>query len=743
MGRISTGQTARFDGKNEGDEQTLQNAAEQPATLAQDFTVLRNILNTLVLLQSHLRLVGETGANTVLATSRLFTFLEQIFAARQTLTFSVARHGFLFADTFIDRTNRNLEKFANLLFQHGIASLTITPEVAPQAIHSFLKLVNRKPSETWDEGGMPVCLRSRKVTGLVVGEMSEDYFELKDAASEVEPLPATTVLWEKYALAIAHGLHLADADAEGADHSPAAMAAAAGAALQNRTEEEKTAFARHAGRFLLSLKHEKVRTYRDATVRNLTTFINELPPDLRILFLTNVFNLNLDIDLAEDFASTLSDECILDAFKNAAIEENYTPPVILRLLGKLAANRGLDTEGAVTHGSGQGPDSSMLADLFRADGFADYVPERYQDALLRVVREDHLPAGTEVELDQLKQSLEPAAVEDHLGQVLLRIFQETPDAQHLTGMCGNLRNTVDFYLTTENFGKITELLQTIAATDPTAESAHVALVEHASSAAFIDAALDAVNRLGREKLEELATLILYLKEPFIVPLFARLNQEPNRSIRLVYLRLLKQIGPPCIGEAIRWLTDERWYVTRNMLFLLREIGDPTVLPEIRRYLTHNHAKVRQEALGACLLFRDDAAVGHLLRGFEAKEETEAIRAVTLAAQANDPQVIARLLETVQKSSLFDYRLELRRAAVRALAVHAPPEALPVFAQILASHDRLRASPHEQLKLEIVGSLGKYPTEPAAKLLRELVGNGSAKVAQVARLQLKKLTEGER
>lgn len=179
-----------------------------------------------------------------------------------------------------------------------------------------------------------------------------------------------------------------------------------------------------------------------------------------------------------------------------------------------------------------------------------------------------------------------------------------------------------------------------------------------------------------------------------------------------------------------------------MLLLLREIGNPAVLPEIRGYLLHDHPRVRNEALVTCLLFRDQAAVGHLLNGFAAKDATEVLRAVTLAAQVDDPEVIARLLDMVRKSSLFDFRLELRRAAVRSLAAQAPPEALPVFATILTASELLHSVPHEQLRLEIIATLDRYPPNPAAALLRQHLADKSARVAQAARIQLKKITAGK-
>ena len=132
---------------------------------------VQKIINTLIVLQSHLGLYGSNNRNVDLTTARLSLFLEEYFAEQDELTLQIARHGLLYKSAFVDRKNNNFVKFAYRLFQHGIAALSFRSDVPPKELQEFLLLINRKPSETWDEGGIDSCLFSRKITHVAVREM--------------------------------------------------------------------------------------------------------------------------------------------------------------------------------------------------------------------------------------------------------------------------------------------------------------------------------------------------------------------------------------------------------------------------------------------------------------------------------------------------------------------------------------------------------------------------------------------
>jgi hypothetical protein len=715
---------------------------QTPETL--DVGAVRNLLNGLILLQSHLRLYGASNANANVAhtTTRLQGFLARLFAEHPAVTIHVARHAFVLAEGFIDRDNRNFEKYANSLFSHGIAALTLQQGLTDRELHSFLQLVSRRPAETWDEGGIGEALRQRQIERVSVREMAEQDFQLMDslAGTGAEQLQhQRSHLWVNFSLAILHGLHRSEPDWERREEwTPAALAGQINRILETVPEAEQQTFAHDASRFLIALKHEKIRIYRSEALANLAAFVSSLTPRLRQLFLDHAYTLNLDADLSEGFLRGLSDAALLEAFRSAAESRGYTPPVVLKLLGRLAQERQLvESETLAVTDANRTEAVANIHDLFRQDEFEKYVPAGYREALSAILQRQSLPAATATALDRLKMSLEPQYLERHLGEIVMDILHEVPDARHLGGFLNNLLNTVRFCASQHDYARIGELLE-ISHSGQAGPEVTQELDSFLSSPEFVNTAFDTLPQLEPGQSDALWQLFVQMPAPFVAPLLERLGAENSRGGRLAYLKGLVRLGSACNAPAVQALGDPRWFVVRNMLYLLRELGDPAALPQIRQCLRHPHFKVQQEALRTCLALRDERATPFLLQALEEKSGAELVSVITLAGLTQHPQVIKRLFALLHCGTLLDYQLDVKKAAVQALAVAAQQQCLPVFAELLASRNLLQSRAHEQLKLEIVAALAKFPPLAARSLLQPLASSGSAELAHAALLTLSRL-----
>ena len=61
-----------------------------------------------------------------------------------------------------------------------------------------------------------------------------------------------------------------------------------------------------------------------------------------------------------------------------------------------------------------------------------------------------------------------------------------------------------------------------------------------------------------------------------------LVEEQVRTRRRRIFDLLSALGADVVPEATRWLGDPNWFVVRNMIALLRAVGDRSSLGVIRR-----------------------------------------------------------------------------------------------------------------------------------------------------------------
>jgi hypothetical protein len=90
-------------------------------------------------------------------------------------------------------------------------------------------------------------------------------------------------------------------------------------------------------------------------------------------------------------------------------------------------------------------------------------------------------------------------------------------------------------------------------------------------------------------------LVARLRLAAAAPLLDALEASPSRQVRRKLLDLITPLGPEAITIIAGRLPDERWFVVRNMLMLVADIG--TTCPDIALpYARHADPRVRREAL---------------------------------------------------------------------------------------------------------------------------------------------------
>jgi hypothetical protein len=149
------------------------------------------------------------------------------------------------------------------------------------------------------------------------------------------------------------------------------------------------------------------------------------------------------------------------------------------------------------------------------------------------------------------------------------------------------------------------------------------------------ARLSALFREDPIPFESVEMMVNHLGLNATKPLLDELVDAPTRVTRRAIIDRLVKLGPD-IGPIVQErLHDNRWYVVRNMITLLRECGcvvDHTLLD---RFATHEDARVRREMLQLRMetpALRDSALAAGL-----ADRDKGVLRAALQAARSNMPQ----------------------------------------------------------------------------------------------------------
>jgi hypothetical protein len=124
------------------------------------------------------------------------------------------------------------------------------------------------------------------------------------------------------------------------------------------------------------------------------------------------------------------------------------------------------------------------------------------------------------------------------------------------------------------------------------------------------ARLTALLREGEIDFAAVDLMIAHLDRDADAPLLDALVSAPGRGTRRALMDRLVRLGPDIAPHVLQRLNDQRWFVVRNMITLLRETEADVPASALDPLLTHGDARVRREVL-QLRMEREDTRAGAL------------------------------------------------------------------------------------------------------------------------------------
>jgi HEAT repeat protein len=138
--------------------------------------------------------------------------------------------------------------------------------------------------------------------------------------------------------------------------------------------------------------------------------------------------------------------------------------------------------------------------------------------------------------------------------------------------------------------------------------------------------LDGVKDFNEETLHEYAA---YLGNESIGPFISLLEHLQQIHARRLVNNILIRLGKDNVGHLAARLKDPTWYVVRNMVYILRNIGDSSTLADILAVARHEHPRVRLEVVKALNDLKSVSALEALKDYFDDPDFTVRLSAVTV------------------------------------------------------------------------------------------------------------------
>lgn len=215
-------------------------------------------------------------------------------------------------------------------------------------------------------------------------------------------------------------------------------------------------------------------------------------------------------------------------------------------------------------------------------------------------------------------------------------------------------------------------------------------------------------------------------------LLRRLAEETGSYGRRVIIDTLGGFGDAMRPYLERWLRDDRWYVIRNAMGLLQQVGGPQDSGNVRTFLEHPNSKVRLEALR--FLYRFPTPIDdHVMDRLLSDEDPEVrARAVYALGVLQGQKGLARLMELAAKPFMGEGDLVKREMAIKGLGREGGEEAVSFLTKVLGQRSLANPSGGERIRKAAVDALVEMGDARAIQVLSASLRRLKGEAAKVAR-----------
>jgi len=232
-----------------------------------------------------------------------------------------------------------------------------------------------------------------------------------------------------------------------------------------------------------------------------------------------------------------------------------------------------------------------------------------------------------------------------------------------------------------------------------------------------------IERIGRVlereeaiRLEDVTSYLTLLQRNSVKPLIKLLGERKKSKTRRVICDALSEIGRNAIELFTPFMDDPRWYLVRNITYILGRIGKEESLPYIQKAFNHHEVRVRREAIQALGLIGGPKAVGLLVKALTDEDgRIRSVAAINLG-KVGKKAALVPLLEVVQLKE-FQKREPLEiKAFFDAIGMLGSNESIPVLQQLLERKSWFGWGKTEEIRIGAANALAMVGTSEAKAVL---------------------------
>lgn len=647
---------------------------------------------------------------------RAYEFLQKLFELRPEITLAVAKDTLIIDDYYLDRKNPVYREFALHLNKMNMAYVTFIIGLSQDELYEFHRIISQNIKEILPETFREM-FHDLNLIHIKAGFIDYGAFAFEEGKTLKET--SGTQLWERYVYGLLEGTLQSDDAGEGLSGIPPELLAG----LLNRKAADDLREEAYDKVITSYIRRSSESTFSGRDLKRIMDFINELKPELKKQFLSSaVRTVSRDMDSAYKALGGISADEIIELLGTINEQRLVIPEALKNLLDKLSKLPHEGTEQLSLHGNLIVDDIFISPDIVNlfSGNFESFVSATYSREIQKLL--DFSPARiTITEPGGLGRAFSDDYIESDFNHTILELISSDilTDSEEYASFMRVLKEQIEQFLWTARYRQVLKTLEVLRSNRENGRFADVTaeILEYYHSEEFVSKLVDSLRLLGRQMREEAQLLCEYYGEEIISPLMDALTVEASQTVRRFLMGLLRQFGDKVIPETIKRLGDKRWFVKRNMLYLLGECESKEVLPHVRPYCRHENRKVGFEAI-KCLLNAGDeygiSAVKDYLHS-DLREDVEL--AIAMSGSFRIKEVVPDLIRMLRKRGISGADFYDKIPVVKALGEIGDPRAVEALKDLLGGKSFLYKGASEKLKEELYKSLKNYPYRDIEEIIR--------------------------
>ena len=651
---------------------------------------------------------------------RAFEHLQKLFEIRAEITLGIAKDTLIIDEFTLDRRNPVFMEFAQTLHARGIAAITFSMGLNEGDLTRLHELISAQDTPI---GKDLVELAEKEVSRIKLSPIDFENFCFVEGTQRAGT--ACGDVWEDYVYGLLEGkLGEGGGLQDILSIPPETVAEMVNAALPAEADNES--YDRVITAYIKKKSESKIS--REA-FNKFFAFIDRLKPDIKRQFLSRAGSrLTEDIGDVETIINGMTPEGFEKIAELLTENSSIIPTTLKNLIDKLSSIK----KGKMGHFDFFYNDTAVLHDielgdevikLFGEDHFHSYVGREYQrelELMLEVKAEDN------TRFIRFRKECEEEAIDKEALEIMLELLHEDylKPEDYLT-LITKLSEFMQIFTETGRFEEILETYNTLITHVLSGRFKNEAssIVDYFfHSEEFIAKLVEAFRLWGRKDRDGAFRLARALRRTIVIPLFDLLEEEQDSSMRKFLLSMIEAIGSDVIPVAVKRLTDDRWFVVRNMICIIRDCHGAQQIEKIRKFLKHENVNVRMEALRTLLHFKALDAIPQLRACLQSGDPDVRTGAIRLAGIYRVREAVPYLIKYLEKRDLFGTESYYKTDLVRALGDIGDVRAVEPLEKICHTRALLYRGDLEGLKVEIFRSLENYPLESVRKLIEFGLGS---------------------